>query len=48
MDVKHTILADVSDIFDSPNTGEYKLYLGGTSLVDAMDSINAGATIALQ
>ena len=48
MDVKHTILADVSDIFDSPNTGEYKLYPGGTPLVDAMDSINAAATIALQ
>ena len=32
MGVKHTILADVSDIFDSPNTGEYKLYRGGTPL----------------
>jgi len=48
MDVKHTILADVSDIFDSPNTGEYKLYPGGTPLADAMDSINSAATIALQ
>jgi nitrogenase molybdenum-iron protein beta chain len=48
MDVKHTILADVSDIFDSPNTGEYKLYPGGTPLADAMDSINATATVALQ
>ncbi len=48
MGVKHTILADVSDIFDSPNTGEYKLYPGGTPLADAIDSINATATIALQ
>jgi nitrogenase molybdenum-iron protein beta chain len=48
MGVKHTILADVSNIFDSPNTGEYKLYPGGTPLVDATDSINAAATIALQ
>lgn len=48
MDVKYTILADVSDIFDSPNTGEYKLYPGGTPLIDAMDSINATATVALQ
>jgi nitrogenase molybdenum-iron protein beta chain len=48
MGVKHTILADVSNIFDSPNTGEYKLYPGGTPLVDAADSINATATIALQ
>jgi nitrogenase molybdenum-iron protein beta chain len=48
MEVKHTILADVSDIYDSPNSGEYKLYPGGTPLADAADSINALATIALQ
>ncbi|MEW5745391.1 MAG: nitrogenase molybdenum-iron protein subunit beta [Nitrospirota bacterium] len=48
MGVKHTILADVSDTFDSPNTGEYKLYPGGTPLAGAADSINARATIALQ
>ena len=39
MGVKHTILADVSETFDSPNTGEYKLYPGGTPLADAADSI---------
>ncbi|MCL4491326.1 MAG: nitrogenase molybdenum-iron protein subunit beta [Nitrospirae bacterium] len=48
MGVPHTMLADVSDTFDSPNTGEYKLYPGGTPLADAADSINAMATIALQ
>ena len=48
MSIKHTMLADVSNIFDSPNNGEYKLYPGGTPLADAMDSINAAATIALQ
>lgn len=48
MGVKHTILADVSNVFDAPNTGEYKLYPGGTPLADAMDSVNATATIALQ
>ncbi|MBI5058056.1 MAG: nitrogenase molybdenum-iron protein subunit beta [Nitrospirae bacterium] len=48
MEVKHTILADVSDIYDSPNSGKYKLYPGGTPLEDAADSINALATIALQ
>lgn len=48
MRVRHTILADVSNVFDAPNTGEYKLYPGGTPLADAMDSINAAATIALQ
>lgn len=48
MGVEHTVLADISNVFDSPNTGEYKLYPGGTPLADAMDSINADATVALQ
>ena len=48
MDVNFTLLSDASATFDSPNTGEYKLYPGGTLLEDAMDSINASATIALQ
>lgn len=48
MSVKHTVLADVSDVFDSPNTGQYKLYPGGTPLKDAADAINARATFALQ
>ncbi|NOZ69707.1 MAG: nitrogenase molybdenum-iron protein subunit beta [Deferribacteres bacterium] len=48
MDVDFTLLSDVSDVFDSPNTGEYKLYPGGTPLNDAADSVNAAATIALQ
>ncbi len=48
MDVDFTLLADVSDVFDSPNTGEYRLYPGGTPLDDAADSVNASATIALQ
>lgn len=48
MGVDFTLLSDASAIFDSPNTGEYKLYPGGTPLEDAMDSINAVATVALQ
>lgn len=48
MGVKHTLLSDVSDIFDSPNTGHYKLYPGGTPLADTMDCINSSATVALQ
>lgn len=48
MGVDSTILSDVSDIYDSPNTGEYTLYPGGTSLADAADSVNAKATVALQ
>jgi len=48
MGVKHTVLADVSETYDSPNSGEYKLYPGGTPLAEAADSINSIATIALQ
>ncbi len=48
MDVDFTLLSDISDIFDSPNTGEYKLYPGGTPLADAANSVNAKASIALQ
>ncbi|MDH4233355.1 MAG: nitrogenase molybdenum-iron protein subunit beta, partial [Nitrospirota bacterium] len=48
MGIESTLLADVSDTFDSPNTGEYKLYPGGTPLPDAMDAVNAMGTIALQ
>ncbi|NET51960.1 MAG: nitrogenase molybdenum-iron protein subunit beta, partial [Merismopedia sp. SIO2A8] len=48
MDVDHTVLADNSDIFDSPNDGDFKMYQGGTTLEDAADSINAQATLSLQ
>ncbi|MCX7794230.1 MAG: nitrogenase molybdenum-iron protein subunit beta [Thermodesulfovibrionales bacterium] len=48
MNVEHTVLADVGDVLDSPNTGEYRMYPGGTSLKDAADSINSIQTIALQ
>ncbi|HEC98355.1 MAG TPA: nitrogenase molybdenum-iron protein subunit beta, partial [Nitrospirae bacterium] len=48
MGVDFTLLSDASDVFDSPNTGEYKMYPGGTPLEEAADSVNATATIALQ
>jgi len=48
MNVRYTVLADISDVMDSPATGEYKLYPGGTPLDEAVDSINAIATVALQ
>jgi nitrogenase molybdenum-iron protein beta chain len=48
MGIDFILLSDISDIYDSPNTGEYRLYPGGTALEDAADSINSGATIALQ
>ncbi|MUG93742.1 nitrogenase molybdenum-iron protein subunit beta [Scytonema sp. UIC 10036] len=48
MGIDHTILADNSDYLDSPNTGEYNMYPGGTKLEDAADSINANGTVFLQ
>ncbi len=48
MGIDYTVLADVSDSFDAPNTGQAKLYRGLTTLEDTMDSVNAEATIALQ
>jgi len=48
MNVRYTVLADISDVMDSPNTGEYRLYPGGTPLDEAVDSINAIATVAIQ
>jgi nitrogenase molybdenum-iron protein beta chain len=48
MGIEFTLLADVSGTFDSPNTGEYKLYPGGTPLPEAMDAVNALGTVALQ
>ncbi len=46
--VDFTLLGDHSETLDSPATGEYELYPGGTSLADAADAINATATVFLQ
>jgi nitrogenase molybdenum-iron protein beta chain len=45
--IPYTLLADISDTFDSPLDGHYKIYPGGTKLDDAADSINGKATLAL-
>ncbi|MBJ6726251.1 nitrogenase molybdenum-iron protein subunit beta [Geomesophilobacter sediminis] len=45
--IPYTVLADISDVFDSVNDGTYRPYPGGTKLDDAADSINGKATIAL-
>jgi nitrogenase molybdenum-iron protein beta chain len=42
-----TVLGDISETFDSPCDGTYRMYAGGTKLDDAADSINGKATIAL-
>ncbi|MBN2645004.1 MAG: nitrogenase molybdenum-iron protein subunit beta [Desulfuromonadaceae bacterium] len=46
--IPYTLMADISDSFDSVCDGTYRLYPGGTPLEDAADSINAKATISLQ
>jgi nitrogenase molybdenum-iron protein beta chain len=45
--IPHTILADISESFDSPNDGTYRLYPGGTPLEEAADSVNGKATITV-
>jgi len=45
--VASTILGDISDVFDSPLDGTYRVYPGGTPLADAADSVNGKATINL-
>ncbi|GAM10809.1 nitrogenase molybdenum-iron protein beta chain [Geobacter sp. OR-1] len=45
--IPYTLLADISETFDSPLDGHYRIYPGGTKLDDAADSINGKATIAL-
>ncbi len=42
-----TILADITETFDSPNDGTYRLYPGGTSLLEAGDSVNGKATLTV-
>ncbi len=44
--IPYTLLADISETFDSPLDGTYRPYPGGTKLDDAADSINGKATIA--
>lgn len=48
MHIPYTMLADISETFDSVCDGTYRPYPGGTRLADAAESINAKATISLQ
>ncbi len=47
MGIDNIILADTSSAFDSPVTGEYSIYNGGTSLSDLFSAINSKATVSL-
>ncbi|MBI3444747.1 MAG: nitrogenase molybdenum-iron protein subunit beta [Magnetospirillum sp.] len=48
MGVEYTLISDVSDVYDTPSDGTYRMYDGGTKLDDVRAAINAKATIALQ
>ena len=48
MGVEYTILADNSDVWDTPTDGEFRMYDGGTTLEDAANAIHAKATISMQ
>ncbi len=48
MGVEYTILADNSDVFDTPTDGEFRMYDGGTTLEEAAQAIHAKATISMQ
>jgi nitrogenase molybdenum-iron protein beta chain len=43
-----TILGDVSDNFDTPTDGEYRMYDGGTTIEEVKAAKNAKATLSLQ
>ena len=45
--IPYTFLADISESFDAPLDGHYRIYPGGTKLEDAADSINGKATMTL-
>ena len=47
MGVKYTILGDNSNILDTPMTGEFKMYSGGTTIEEVSDAPNAIATLTL-
>ena len=48
MGVDYTILADNSDVWDTPADGEFRMYDGGTTLEDAKAALHAKATISMQ
>lgn len=48
MGVKYTILADNSDVWDTPTDGEFRMYDGGTTLEEATNAVHAKATISMQ
>ena len=46
-EIPYTFLADISETFDSPLDGTYRIYPGGTPLDEAADSVNGKATLSV-
>ncbi|MGB0661742.1 MAG: nitrogenase molybdenum-iron protein subunit beta [Mangrovicoccus sp.] len=44
----YTILGDVSDVYDTPSDGEFRMYDGGTKIEDIKTALNSKATVSLQ
>lgn len=44
----YTILSDVSDVYDTPSDGEFRMYSGGTKLEEVKAALNAKATLSMQ
>jgi nitrogenase molybdenum-iron protein beta chain len=48
MGVEYTLLSDVSDQFDTPSDGQFRMFSGGTTKEDTIAALNAKATLSLQ
>ncbi|MBB93979.1 MAG: nitrogenase molybdenum-iron protein subunit beta [Rhodobacteraceae bacterium] len=48
MGVDFTFLGDVSDVYDTPSDGEFRMYDGGTKLDDIKEALNAKHTLSMQ
>jgi nitrogenase molybdenum-iron protein beta chain len=48
MSIDYTILADNSDVWDTPADGEFRMYDGGTTLEQAANALHATATVSMQ
>ncbi|MBB4287652.1 nitrogenase molybdenum-iron protein subunit beta [Roseospira goensis] len=48
MGVPHRLLSDVSDVYDTPTDGTYRMYAGGTTQDEIKAARHAKATLSLQ
>jgi nitrogenase molybdenum-iron protein beta chain len=48
MGIYMTMLPDFSEVLDSPNTGEYKMYQPGTPMGELADALNASGFLFMQ